>query len=73
MFTLRGTDVEEALQFRSRHGSAVQITLRFVAALAYEIVELRLSFHTFGDGRHLKGVCEIDDRRDERTAFGVIG
>src|SRR5260370_33564036 len=64
---------EQALEFRLRYGPAVQIALRLVAAFTYEIVELRLGLHPFGDGRHVKCVRQPDDRRDERTAFAVGG
>lgn len=51
----------------------MQIALAFVAACAFEIVELSLGFHALGDGGHVECVRQIDDGRDQRAAFAVGG
>jgi hypothetical protein len=40
----------------------VQVTLRFIAALAREMLELILGLDPFGDGGHVEGVRKPDDR-----------
>jgi hypothetical protein len=38
----------------------------------FQLVVLRRGFDTFGDHVHLEGVCERDDRRDDRAALLTV-
>jgi len=58
------TASQQAGEVFCRHRATKEITLNFVTALGAQIVELRLGFHTLGNGPEAQSVGHADDGCD---------